>query len=65
MKVLKRVDFAGFIEQIKEATQKNASDVTDTSNKGMYAIAGICVGVLIFSWVIIRSIGKAEKAHGG
>lgn len=65
MKVLKRVDFAGFIEQIKKAAQKNESEVAATSNRGMYVIIGICLGVLIFSCVIIRSIGKAEKAHMG
>ena len=65
MSVLKRVDFVGFIEQIKEVAQKNAVEATETSNKSMIVIGGICAGVLVFSWIIIRMIGKAEKVHTG
>lgn len=61
--MLKKVDFDGFIDQIKGAVSTNAEEAANTSNKSMFIIIGICFGVFVFSWIIIRSISNAEKSH--
>ena len=61
--MLKKVDFDSFIDEIKNAASTNADEAANTSNKSMFIIIGICAGIFLFSWVIIRSIANAEKSH--
>lgn len=63
IQMLKRVDFDTYLEEIKSAASSNAAQAADASNKSMFIIIAICVGVFGFSWMIIRSIGSAEKSH--
>ena len=61
--VLKKVDFEGFIDEIRDVAKSNAEETASASNTSVLIIVVICVGVFAFSWMIIRSIGSAEKSH--
>jgi len=63
IKMLKRVDFDSYLNEIKSAASNNAEQAAEASNKSVFIIGGICVGVFAFSLAIIKSIGSAEKSH--
>lgn len=63
IQLLKNVNFENYIDDIRNVAKNQAEEAASTSNKSILIIIGICIGVFAFSWLIIRSIGNAEKSH--
>lgn len=61
--VLKKVDFEEFLNQVNSAVKMQNKAATQTGNIGIMIVSGVCISVLIFAWLIVRNINKAEKSH--
>ena len=61
--VLKRVDFSFFLDQVDQTLKLQNETAAQTGTQGIYIVVGICSLVLIFAWLIMRNISKAEKSH--
>ena len=63
IEVLKRVDFSYFLDRIDSQIKSSNESANKTGIQGIYIVIGICSLVLIFGWLIISNINKAEKSH--
>ncbi len=63
MKVLKKVDFSAFLDQVDQSIKMQNKEAATTGNFGILIVVIVCIVVFFFAWRIIMNINQAEKSH--